>query len=418
MLLATGGFGPVEDGADGLRRHEVGRAVDALDLAVVQVSDPRMSGLRLPPLRLAGRPAPGTTRLTLGLPDTTIPTASDRGAVVPLETDAVLLLVTGDQAIPPPLQPGKRRPEYGVLLFGSGSRWAVGGNSGGPILVGEPGATRQELTGIVAGNNKSVDGVISSSVGVSAAAVRAYLRASGLYGVLAALGEEGGVGAWPRPEPAAPVPVGGRETRWATEADLARIRAEMLVHPDGHAVILLPEREHGYALALRGDPAGLTLVAHADAAGIFWPGDEADVRLSTEQLVDLVGGTPAYVTRGNLSAGPVGAVVVCACSAGADAMPSRAAGCRAGGAVVAPTRGRARAGTRRRSGVRRLGRCVGGGAAGRLDGGSRSTGRAAASVRGGVWRVPAIAGTAGRVEPGGTACPTVAAGVGHGGCGW
>jgi hypothetical protein len=129
------------------------------------------------------------------------------------------------------------------------------------------------------------------------------------------LGPDAGVGARHGPLLSRP----SRASRQATDADLAIIRAEMTMHPDGHGVILVPEgdRLRDYALELRGSAGDVTLVAHGDAAGIYWPAADADVRLTPSQVAELLHGRTEFRRWLDRSARVDSELVVCACSVGA-----------------------------------------------------------------------------------------------------
>jgi hypothetical protein len=98
------------------------------------------------------------------------------------------------------------------------------------------------------------------------------------------------------PAPPRGLLTGSRASRPATDADLARIRSEMLVHPDGHGVILVPVGDplRYDAAGLRGRATDLTVVVYADDKGVFWPASDADVRLTAGRLADLLGGRAEF----------------------------------------------------------------------------------------------------------------------------
>jgi hypothetical protein len=98
------------------------------------------------------------------------------------------------------------------------------------------------------------------------------------------------------PAPPRGLLTGSRASRPATDADLARIRSEMLVHPDGHGVILVPVGDplRYDAAGLRGRATDLTVDVYADDKGVFWPASDADVRLTAGRLADLLGGRAEF----------------------------------------------------------------------------------------------------------------------------
>jgi hypothetical protein len=105
-------------------------------------------------------------------------------------------------------------------------------------------------------------------------------------------------------------PPTARPSRAATDADLARIRAEALVHPSGLGVVLAPPGDplRAVGLELRGLPGEVTLVMHGDEHGFTYPTPKAVVRVSDDQVADLLE---------TLLPGTGHQLNVCACSAGA-----------------------------------------------------------------------------------------------------
>src|SRR5690606_7310867 len=119
--------------------------------------------------------------------------------------------------------------------------------------------------------------------------------------------------------------------RAATEADLARIRAEALVHPDGLGVVLAPpgDRLRAFGIELRTVPGDVVLVMHADADGFIYPAADADIRVSAAQVAELLAALlPAPGGR---------RLNVCGCSVAADPEAGmRELALRLGMPVVAP----------------------------------------------------------------------------------
>jgi hypothetical protein len=106
-----------------------------------------------------------------------------------------------------------------------------------------------------------------------------------------------------------PVP---RPQRQATRADLERIRGEAIVHPDGLGVVLAPpgDRLRAFGLELRVGSGEVVLVMHGDRNGFRYPAPEADIRVSSAQVGDLLAQLlPPAPGRTQLT--------VCACSIGA-----------------------------------------------------------------------------------------------------
>ncbi len=105
---------------------------------------------------------------------------------------------------------------------------------------------------------------------------------------------------------------GGLPTRSATEADLAQIVGEALVHPSRLGVVLAGSGDglRGFGQRLRTARGETTVVIHGDAAGFWYLIDGVEVRLTGEQLGRVLAelGVPA---------GPRD-LVLCSCSVGVD----------------------------------------------------------------------------------------------------
>jgi hypothetical protein len=70
------------------------------------------------------------------------------------------------------------------------------------------------------------------------------------------------------------------------------------------------------AMTSRYDEGTITLIAHADAAGIYWPAPDANVRLTAAHVADLLHGRTEFRTWLGRSSRADGELVVCACSLG------------------------------------------------------------------------------------------------------
>ncbi|OLT01619.1 hypothetical protein BJF90_30750 [Pseudonocardia sp. CNS-004] len=125
-----------------------------------------------------------------------------------------------------------------------------------------------------------------------------------------------------------PVP---RPQRNATEADLARIRSEAIVNPDGRGVVLVPPGDalRAHALELRVADGEVVLVMHGDRDGFSYPTADADVHVTPAQVAELLEQLLPTPARS-------GPLTVCACSlAAGPATAARELAGRTGRTVVA-----------------------------------------------------------------------------------
>lgn len=175
-------------GLDSLR---VG-SVDLLDVAVLEVDDPRLTGVVFPPMDLARPPTPGTSVAWMGHPDVTLG-VRDRDGRPTLSQPGQLVAVVGAVEPLSTLDP----TADGSLFFQIDDERAEQGASGGPVVELKTGA----LAGLVTAA-ELVDDVTSVEGTYSFIETRyrstSIINAVVIWAVLAAAKE------WSRPRPVVP----------------------------------------------------------------------------------------------------------------------------------------------------------------------------------------------------------------------
>jgi len=175
-------------GLDSLR---VG-SVDLLDVAVLEVDDPRLTGVVFPPMDLARPPTPGTSVAWMGHPDVTLG-VRDRDGRPTLSQPGQLVAVVGAVEPLSTLDP----TADGSLFFQIDDERAEQGASGGPVVELKTGA----LAGLVTAA-ELVDDVTSVEGTYSFIETRyrstIIINAVVIWAVLAAAKE------WSRPRPVVP----------------------------------------------------------------------------------------------------------------------------------------------------------------------------------------------------------------------